>query len=424
MTSRDEFGDELERDIKLILHAQEHGDEDEPRPEPPRLSAPLASLNARGVWFQARTDVLGRVYQVAVVARSLLGLHAIGVNIVLVMPRAERPWLVTLACLVIICWTAFASLCLMKPSWRRPVSFVVDCLVTLALGLMTPLAVPPGGAPLTLAGYWVCGASIYAAIFWSTAAGVVSSVTLGGGLIVVPSHFTLERAGMAFITILTASCVGVLITQFREIIVEQERERIKAASLAERERLSRIVHDGALQVLALVEREGPALGPVGMRLATLARESESQLRVHLQDRDVVNVARQAQVDLASALDKYSSARVTVSTMAGEVLVARYLVEEIESTVQEILKNVRRHAGDDAQAWILLDQEVDDEVIIFVRDNGAGMSAEAAQRAAEKGRFGIRDSIIGRISAIGGSAVLKSAPGAGTEWELRVPIDVE
>ncbi|WP_297741627.1 sensor histidine kinase [uncultured Tessaracoccus sp.] len=423
MTSRDEFGDELERDIRLILHAQEH-DEDEQRPEPPRLSAPLASLNARGLWFQARTDVLGRVYQVAVVARSLLGLHAIGVNIVLVMPRAERPWLVTLACLVIICWTAFTSLCLMKPSWRRPVSFVVDCLVTLTLVLLTPLAVPPGGAPLTLAGYWLCGAPIYAAIFWSTAAGVVSSVTLGGGLVVVPSHFTLERAGMAFITILTASCVGVLITQFREIIVEQERERIKAASLAERERLSRIVHDGALQVLALVEREGPALGPVGVRLATLARESESQLRVHLQDRDVVNVARQAQVDLASALDKYSSARVTVSTMAGEVLVARYLVEEIENTVHEILKNVRRHAGDGAQAWILLDQEVDDEVIIFVRDNGTGMTAAAAQRAAENGRFGIRDSIIGRISAIGGSAVLKSAPGAGTEWELRVPIDVE
>lgn len=423
MSFHDEFGDELERDIQLVLHGQEHQEENE-HLAPPRLSAPLAWLNARGLWFQARRNVLGRVYQVAVAARSLLGVHAVGANIILVMPRAERPWLVLLACLVIIGWTVFASLFLMKPSWRRPTSFVIDCLVTLVLVLITPLAVPPGGAPLTLAGYWICGASIYAAIFWSTWAGVVSSVVLAAGLMVFPSHFTPERAGMAFVTILVASCVGVLITQFRETIVEQERERIKAASLAERERLSRIIHDGALQVLALVEREGPALGPVGMRLATLARESESQLRVHLQDRDVVNVSRQAQVDLASALDKYSSARVTVSTMAGEVLVARYLVEEIENTVHEILKNVRRHAGNDAQAWILLDQEVDDEVIIFVRDNGAGMSAEDAQRAAEKGRFGIRDSIIGRISAIGGSAVLKSAPGAGTEWELRVPIDVE
>ena len=100
------------------------------------------------------------------------------------------------------------------------------------------------------------------------------------------------------------------------------------------------------------------------------------------------------------------------------------MDEIENTVHEILENVERHADPDAQAWILLDQEVDDEVIIFVRDNGAGMNAKIAQRAAEQGRFGIRDSIIGRISAIGGSAVLKSAPGAGTEWELRVPIDVE
>ena len=148
------------------------------------------------------------------------------------------------------------------------------------------------------------------------------------------------------------------------------------------------------------------------------------IRDSLQDRDVGAVSRSAEIDLAAALDKYASSRVTVSTMAGEVLVARYVCEELENTVQEILKNVERHAGEGAQAWILLDQEVDDEVILFVRDNGVGMDAAAARRAAEEGRFGIRDSIIGRISAIGGSAILKSAPDAGTEWELRVPTDVE
>ncbi|MDU7361778.1 MAG: hypothetical protein E7L00_11310 [Propionibacteriaceae bacterium] len=423
MTSEGRPDDCVAREIQLELEAQEQG-HTERRQEPRRLGAPLAWLNARGLWFQERNNVLGRVYQVAVVARSLLAIHAVGVNLLLVMPRSERPWLPALASLVIVVWTVFASVFLMEPRRRRPASFVIDSLVTLALVLLTPLAAAPGGAPLTLAAYWICGAPIYAAIFWSTTASVASAAVLAVGLVVFPSYFTLERAGMVFVTVLVASCAGVLITQFRETIVEQERERIKAASLAERERLSRIVHDGALQVLALVEREGPALGPVGVRLATLARESESQLRVHLQDRDVANVSRQAQVDLASALDKYSSAKVTVSTMAGEVLVARYLVDEIENTVHEILKNVERHAGPDAQAWILLDQEVDDEVIIFVRDNGAGMNAKIAQRAAEQGRFGIRDSIIGRISAIGGSAVLKSAPGAGTEWELRVPIDVE
>lgn len=388
------------------------------------LATTLAWMRAPSLWVRERNDVLGRVYQVALVARALLALHAVVVNLFIVLPRAERPWIVILATVVIAVWTVVASLALVKPKRRRRRSLVVDGLVTLLVVLATPFAVAPGAAPLSLAGYWICGAPMYAAIFWSTWAGVLSAAGLSFGLVVVPSHFTMERAGMSFVICLVATCVGILIEQLRRTIVEQEQERIKVAALAERERMSRLVHDGALQVLALVEREGPALGPVGVRLAALARESESQLRVHLQDRDVADVQRTAQIDLASVLDKYSSAKVTVSTMAGEVLVTRFVVDEIEATVQEILKNVARHAGEEASVWILLDQEVDDEVILWVRDNGVGMNPAQARRAAEEGRFGIRDSIIGRISAIGGSAILKSAPGAGTEWELRIPIDVE
>ncbi len=378
----------------------------------------------RGLWARERNDVLARVYRVAVVARSLLGAHAILVNFWLVWPRAEHPWLVALANAVIVGWTVAVSSWLAGPSRRSLYIHVADAAVTVGLVLLTLVALPHGGAPLSLAGYWISGAPMYAAIFQSTRAGVLSAVAVGIALFMVPSQASMERAGMTFVVILVAWCSGLLIEQFRATITEQEQERIRVAALAERERLSRIVHDGALQVLALVEREGPLLGPVGVRLAALARESESQLRVHLQDRDIHEPRPDAAVDLAAALDKYSSARVTVSTMAGEVLASRYVVEEIESTVQEILKNVDRHAGPDARCWLLLDQEVDDEAIVFIRDNGVGMDAAQARRAAEQGRFGIRDSIIGRIAAIGGSAILKSAPGAGTEWELRIPLDAE
>lgn len=130
------------------------------------------------------------------------------------------------------------------------------------------------------------------------------------------------------------------------------------------------------------------------------------------------------IDLAAALDKYESARVTVSTMASLVMVPRVLVDEVEGTLAEILKNVEKHAGEDAKVWILLDQELDDEVILWVRDNGVGMSAAEVQEAADNGRLGIKDSIVGRMNDIGGSAILKSSPGAGTEWELRFPIEVE
>ncbi|NLE98528.1 MAG: hypothetical protein GX596_11170 [Propionibacterium sp.] len=391
---------------------------------PGTLELPPARTKGPALWFRRRSDELGRVYQVAAFARCLLGIQAIVMNVVVVLPAATNAAVVVAASVVILVWTALVSWLLTKPARRRAATFVVDAVVTFAVVAATPLAVDAGEVHVTLAGFWLCGAAIYASIFWSTGAGVASAVFVSLGLFVVPSHASISRLDMGFLVVLLAACLGVLISQFRSTIVDQEQERMKVAALAERERLSRIVHDGALQVLALVEREAPELGPVGIRLATLARESESQLRVHLQDREVAEVSRDAEVDLTSALDKYSSARVTVSTMAGEVLVPRFIVEEIEATLQEILTNFERHAGDAAEAWVLLDQEVDDEVILWVRDNGRGMDAQQARQAAEEGRFGIRDSIIGRISAIGGSAILKSAPDAGTEWELRIPIDVE
>ncbi|NHB84000.1 sensor histidine kinase [Tessaracoccus sp. HDW20] len=106
------------------------------------------------------------------------------------------------------------------------------------------------------------------------------------------------------------------------------------------------------------------------------------------------------MDLAAALDKYASARVTVSTMASLVMAPRRLVDEVERTLAEILMNVEKHAGPDAKVWILLDQELDDEVILWVRDNGHGMSAAQLQEATDKGRLGIRDSIVGRMDDLG------------------------
>lgn len=381
-------------------------------------------LRVRKFRFDEPYDALGRSYQVAVFARVMLALHAVGVNLSLVLPRVEAKATVIVTSMVLLLWTAVISTIMTKPSRRVPAAFVVDTLITLGVVLVTPLCTEPGAAPLTLAGYWLCGAALYAAMFRSSTAGVTSAVIASAGLFVAPSHISVERMGIAFIAILLAGCVGVLFEQFRLTVIEQERERLRTAALAERQRLSRIVHDGALQVLALVEREGPALGPTGERLARLASDSETQLRRHLQDRDVLEPDHSPVADLVSTVNGYQASRVTVSTMAGEVLAPRFVVDEVRGALQEILHNFEIHAGDDARAWVLLDQEVDDEAIIWVRDNGVGMKPEQAAEAAGRGRFGIRDSIVGRISAIGGSAILTSSPGAGTEWELRIPLDTE
>ena len=103
------------------------------------------------------------------------------------------------------------------------------------------------------------------------------------------------------------------------------------------------------------------------------------------------------------------------------MVPRAVVDEVEATLVEALKYVERHAGQEAKAWLLLDQESDDEVILWIRDNGVGMTAEQLSSAADRGRMGIQGSIVGRMTSLGGSAMLRSSPGMGTEWELRFPV---
>ena len=356
-----------------------------------------------------------------ITVRMFMALHAIVLNLLVVWPVAQNRPLLIVVCLVIAVWTLVVSAWIRRPQRRTAPVFIADLLVTVAVVLSTPLVANGADVPMTLAGYWGGGCAVYAAVLVSTRWGMAQAVVVSLAYLAVPPFLMARRVDMVVLIIAASFCLGALVNQFRMTLEEQHRERMRSAALTERERFARIIHDGVLQVLALVEREGPSLGPRGMRLASLAKDSEVQLRGLLRDRKFGDDSSSRLVDLAAALDKYQSARVTVSTMAGEVLVPRIVVDEVEATLVEVLNNVDRHAGPGACVWLLLDQETDDEVILWVRDNGVGMAPEAVFDATERGRLGIRDSIVGRMSSLQGSAMLKSSPGQGTEWELRFPI---
>ena len=53
---------------------------------------------------------------------------------------------------------------------------------------------------------------------------------------------------------------------------------VRPLAAAERARLARVVHDGVLQVLALVQRRGAEIGGEATELARLAGEQEAALR--------------------------------------------------------------------------------------------------------------------------------------------------
>jgi len=189
------------------------------------------------------------------------------------------------------------------------------------------------------------------------------------------------------------------------------------AAAAERERLSREIHDDVLQVLALVGRRGREAGGEAAEIGRLAAEQEQALRAMVGTPPAA--VDGSAVDLRALLASYSSRTVTVSAPATPVVLAADRARELAAAVAAALANVAAHAGARARAWVLV-EEAGDEVVVSVRDDGAGMAAGRLAEARAEGRLGVAASIEGRLRDLGGTMAVESAPGAGTEVEMRVP----
>ena len=109
----------------------------------------------------------------------------------------------------------------------------------------------------------------------------------------------------------------------------------------------------------------------------------------------------------------------VASPADAVMLERRVAEELAAAVREVLDNVRRHAGDGASAWVLIEDH-DEHVVVTVRDDGVGVAPGRFAEAAATGRMGVANSIQGRIRDLGGQAVYDSRVGAGTTVELVLP----
>ena len=114
----------------------------------------------------------------------------------------------------------------------------------------------------------------------------------------------------------------------------------------------------------------------------------------------------------------STVAATSRTLASSLFSAVSTLDDasraLVAAVREAVVNAARHA---AVERVDVFVEADDaELTGFVRDTGCGFDPTTVA----VDRRGISDSIVARVQRLGGSAVLTSAPGGGTEVELRVP----
>jgi signal transduction histidine kinase len=90
------------------------------------------------------------------------------------------------------------------------------------------------------------------------------------------------------------------------------------------------------------------------------------------------------------------------------------VHALVLAAREAMTNSAKHSGaDEVDVYA---ETTDEYVSVFVRDRGAGFDVSTVPAD----RRGISDSIVIRMQRIGGTASVTSAPGAGTEVELRLP----
>jgi signal transduction histidine kinase len=89
---------------------------------------------------------------------------------------------------------------------------------------------------------------------------------------------------------------------------------------------------------------------------------------------------------------------------------------VRDAAREALVNAAKYAPDWA---ISVYAEVEPEqVTVFVRDRGPGFDVDAVP----EDRLGLRQSVVGRMARHGGTAVVRSVVGDGTEIQLEMPRD--
>jgi signal transduction histidine kinase/phage shock protein PspC (stress-responsive transcriptional regulator) len=194
------------------------------------------------------------------------------------------------------------------------------------------------------------------------------------------------------------------------LVRDLAEERAARVREVERAELAAHLHDSVLQTLALIQQRSEP----GSEPARLARAQERELRSWLfaeQTEATGDIAAQLR---AAAAEIESAYAVRIEVIA--VGPARDdLPDGIVAAAREAMLNAAKHAGGTISVYA---ETAADRIEVNVGDRGPGFVPDAVP----EGRFGVRESIVGRMRRLGGEAIIGPGPGgAGTEVRLTLPV---
>jgi signal transduction histidine kinase len=189
---------------------------------------------------------------------------------------------------------------------------------------------------------------------------------------------------------------------------ERDAERTARIRSEERAEMAARVHDSVLQTLALIQKS--SADP--RRVASLARRQERELRGWLFGAYGEGSLVAAIEDAATEIEELHDVRVEVAS-AGNAPLDDDL-RALALAAREAMVNAAKFGStEEVSVYVEVDGSA---ASVFVRDRGVGFDRNEVPAE----RRGLTESIEGRMSRHGGTATIRSEPGAGTEVELTLP----
>jgi len=227
------------------------------------------------------------------------------------------------------------------------------------------------------------------------------------------AHGALPQARRALLPVLVVVLGLVLVIGpwMLQALRQLSDERTARIHEHERVELAGRVHDSMLQTLTLIQRQ--ANDPDEVR--RLVRHSERELRGWLYASTPAAETLRAVITAlcADIEDEYA---VTIDLVIVGEHPATPAMQPLVQALREATINAAKHSGAD-QIAIYVEVGAT-EVVGFVRDRGHGFSLDDVPAD----RYGVRESVIGRMQRHGGDAVVRSSANGGTEVRLTMPLN--
>ncbi|RIV36621.1 sensor histidine kinase [Micromonospora radicis] len=387
------------------------------------LALPTLTVSPSGAVERPAAGAFAFIFtRLPALLRISCGLVGAGVALAVRTPPVRTELLVP-AVAVLTAWSVWYAL----RAWRHGIGAALvigDVLLTGVTCLAIPVLVAPEVLPgeaswiAVLASTTVINAQATAPARWSIPAGllVTAAYAVGAHTAGHPAEASAHAATLLAQTACTAMMTAVMRRRMARadaaFLANQRASRAalvaRTARAAERQQ-NRDLHDTVLATLTMVG-QGAVAGP-----STALRE---RCAADLRTLAVLAEARSMPTDTSVRLDERLRevlARLPALPVNADLppgVVPAPVAEAIAESAHAALSNVARHAPGATTTLRL--RITRGSVVVEVRDDGPGFDPATVPEH----RYGLRESIHGRMAAVAGRAEVDSAPGHGTRIRLE------